>query len=480
MLRSLAKDSLIYTLPAVFSRGIAFFLIPLYTRALAPGDFGSLDLLLTFASIINLTIALEISQAVARFYPIEKDLERQREYASTAFWFTLLTYSVFGAITLALSSQLAPAIMGRNDLTTEFTIGVAYIVLNGIFYLIQNQFKWEFKSKHYAICSTILTLSTAIAAVWLAYWLQMGLKGLLIGMLVGALSGCAYGLIFLRNSFRLPFKVERLKEMLLFSLPLVPSGIAIFINTYADRLIINHYMSLEDVGLYGIASRLAGASMLLMAGLQGALGPLIYKNHELPETPNHIATAFRIFIFISLIFYIMASFFSYELLALLTTPDYYAAAPLIIFLIPAFFLSQMYIFAPGIGLAKKTKYVMYINICGAILNILLNFALIPVMGITGAAIGTLISYLVIFIAYMTISQRLYKAPHKWRPVSILAIFAFVLGLLTYYTSTLGFMRYILIAPLVGTFCAMALRLKLIHAEELSRFFRTLKTSLSIK
>ena len=68
MLKLFFKDSIIYTIPAILSKGISFLLVPLYTRVLSPGDYGSLELFLIFASIINLTIAFEVTQGVARFF----------------------------------------------------------------------------------------------------------------------------------------------------------------------------------------------------------------------------------------------------------------------------------------------------------------------------------------------------------------------------------------------------------------------------
>ena len=89
MIRPLFRDSVIYTVPTVISQGLAFFLIPLYTRVLSPADYGTLDMLMVSGNFVRLTVALEVSQGVARYYLDEKDHNRQVLYASTAFWFTL-------------------------------------------------------------------------------------------------------------------------------------------------------------------------------------------------------------------------------------------------------------------------------------------------------------------------------------------------------------------------------------------------------
>lgn len=140
MLKRFLSDSLIYSIPTVISRGLSVILAPLYTRVLSPSDYGSLELLTVFASIVNLTIALEVSQGVARFYASEPDPDRKVVYASSAFWFTVVCYSIFSALMLFLSPKLASLVMGRNGMVHEFQAGIAYIWINGILYLVQNQF----------------------------------------------------------------------------------------------------------------------------------------------------------------------------------------------------------------------------------------------------------------------------------------------------------------------------------------------------
>jgi len=183
---------------------------------------------------------------------------------------------------------------------------------------------------------------------------------------------------------------------------------------YIDRIMINHFLSLSDVGLYGMAFRLAGVAGLVMVGFRGALTPLIYKHYKEVGTPKQLALIFRIFIAAALIAFLFLSLFSKEILALLTTESYYAAAPLVTILVPAVLLSNMYIFAPGIGIAKKTHFIVWINVAGAMLNIGLNWLFIPLWGLNGAAFATLLGYSCVFSAYMLFSQHYYFVPHNWK------------------------------------------------------------------
>lgn len=426
MIRSFLKDSAIYTIPTFVSRGLSFLLVPLYTRVLSPSDYGSLDLLVAFAAIINLTIALEVSQGVARFYAAEKNPQRKVAYASSAFWFTLVCYSLFALIALFLTRHLAGTIMGQPGLEIAYKIGVTHIWANGLFYLIQNQFRWELRSRNYAGVSLLMSLVTAVVSVWLTYFLRWGLEGLLLGMVTGSLSGSLLGLWWLRDSFKFQFDVARLGEMLSFSSPLVFSGIAVWISQYTDRIMINHYLSANEVGLYGIGFRLSSIAGLVMVGFQGALTPLVYAHYHEADTPRQMALIFRLFLMFALLMFLGLSLFAKDILRLFTTEPFYGGSVVVVYLVPAILLAQMSIFAPGIDIAKQTHLHIWINAGGALLNITLNYFLIPLLGIVGAGLATLVSYLCVFMTYIILSQRFYKVPHQWVQIVMAIIFSVIL------------------------------------------------------
>lgn len=422
MFKTFLRDSAVYAVPSFISRGLSLFLVPLYTRVLSPADYGSLDLLMVFASIVNLVVALEVSQGVARFYTEENCPVRKALYASSAFWFTLVCYSVFCVLMWFGTEQLAPLIMGQAGFETAFRFGLFFIWINGLFLLIQNQLRWELRSREYAAVSLLMTFVGAGASVWLAYYLRLGIEGLLIGGVSGSLAGSVLGLSLLRTSFRFQFSGDKLYEMLKFSSPLVISGIATWISLYVDRMMISYYLSIDDLGLYGIGYRLASIVTLVMVGFQSSLTPLIYNHYQKPDTPIQLERIFRYFLAFALFVYLVLTLFAFDILRVFTTESFLGGAVVVKYLVPAMLLANMYIFAPGISLAKKTHYFIWINLGGACLNILFNIFFIPLLGIIGAALATTISYLIVFTTHMLLSQRYYPVPHRWGTIMGCAAF----------------------------------------------------------
>lgn len=216
MIKNLLRDSVTYVIPSIVNKAISILLIPLYTQILTPSDFGYLDILLIFANFIVLTVTLEIIQGLAFYYTTEHDSRKKIEFASTAFTFTLFCYSILCIFLYHYSTYFTKLIFDTEILLAEFQIGIVYIWLNGINYFIQNQFRWEFRSKQYALNSILVAVSTAISSIILIYYLSKGLWGIIAGMAIGSAIGVLYGLWHVRNTLRLYIYKAPLKAMLTF------------------------------------------------------------------------------------------------------------------------------------------------------------------------------------------------------------------------------------------------------------------------
>jgi O-antigen/teichoic acid export membrane protein len=416
MIKQFFRDSVIYGIGIIIPRGIAFLLLPLYTRVLSPSDYGIIDIVAIVTNLINLTVALEISQGVARFYcETDSQLEKTR-YASTSLIFTVFMYTFFAYIALAFPNQMSNWILGSAEKIDIIKVAVFSIWINGIFYALQNQLRWSLKPKACALTSFICSIATiSVTFLCIIHW-EMGVIGVFWGITWGNLIGSIIALYYARHDIRAVFDWEKLFIMLKFSIPLVPSSVGVFFALYIDRIAIKELLTFTDLGIYGVSYRIGSVVGLLTAGFQSALTPLIYTYFREPDTPQNLARIFRYFMTGALIVLLSVSVFAYEILALLTTPEYYGAAQVIPILVPAILLSGMYIFAPGLGIGKKTKTIAIINIIAAGLNTSLNFILIPNLGICGSALATMLSALIVFSLYIYYGQKYYQIPYEWNKV----------------------------------------------------------------
>jgi len=421
MLRRFFKDSAVYSISNIISRGISLLLVPFYTHVLHPGDLGIIDMLILTTNLINLSIAVEVSQGLARYFPDTTNNIEKIKFASTALIFTVLMHTIFLISAITFLDKITKLILGSQNLSPVMLIALFSIWCNGIFYIIQSQLRWQLQPRDYAVSSILFSVLSLGVTVLLIVVFKKGVKSVFYGKITGYFAGVSYAFYRAKESYRFVFSKEKLKEMLVFSTPLVPSSIAVFVATYIDRIAINKLMSLSDVGIYGVGYRFATIVSFIMVGFQGALTPLIYAHYKNKETPSEISRIFRYFLAVIIPLILLLGIFSREILMIFTTKAYYSADAVIPILAAAIVLSKMYVFFPGLSIAKKTKYIALINILVAAENSAFNFMLIPYLGIKGAAIATLTSALSSFIMYVILSQKFYKISYSWPRMLIASI-----------------------------------------------------------
>ncbi len=413
MLRQLFKDSMLYGAAGIMARGIPLIMIPFFTRVLSPSDYGVVDILIIVAALANLTVAAEISQGLARYFADAETSDDKAGYASSALWFTCAAYFTF----LVISNVFAPALNRFLFDSTQWTwvwrLAVAAMVGNGIYYLVLDLLRWQLNPRGYGISSLVYTTVSVVVSAYLILYLRSGIQGIFLGQIAGAMVGgtCAWG--FSKGIFYFQFDRQKWREMVTFSLPLVPSSIAVFFSLYIDRISIRYFMSLSDVGVYGIGFRVASIMLLLVLGVQASLTPLIYRHYKESETRAEIARSFRYFLLMAFGLYIFISAHAREIISLVTPTSYHEAWRVIPILCLSILIGNLYIFAPGLAIAKKTGIIAGLNLAAAAVNALLNVILIPLWGIVGAAAATFLSSLLCFACHMFFSQRLYRVPHQW-------------------------------------------------------------------
>lgn len=457
MFRRFLRDSATYGIATLLTKGLALAVVPVYTRILSPTDFGSIDLLTVVGSLVNLTIALEVSQGLARFFGSTRHRASRVAYASTALWFTVAAYSTALVVGLVIADVVAPSVVRGVEGGAAVRLAFLGMWAGGIFYLVQNQLRWELRPAAFALVSVVATVTGAAVSVLLVVVAEMGLMGLLLGQAIGNATGAALGVVAARRSYALQFDVSKLRGMLSFSLPLVPSGLGVFASLYVDRILIVGLMSISDVGVFGIAYRIASAMSLLMLGVQAALTPLIYSQHEDPETPGTLAQIFRYFTAAALLGSLAMTLFARTLVEVVAPDSYAGAAEAIPWLAPAFVLGGMYVLAPGLALSRRTGLIAVVNIIGATGMIALNLLLIPTFGIVGAAAADLAGSAVIFLAYLVLGQRTYPIPHNWHQLGgavLVTLAAMVVGVNIRLSPAADTLAKLLV--LVGVGCAFVL------------------------
>jgi len=466
-LKSLFKDSLIYSISDVLTKAIGIFLVPLYTRILHPGDYGVVELISVTGSLVVVVASLQITQSVGRFFPAADSKSEATSIASTALFFTLFIYVILLIVTQYFSGKIW-TILVNDSQAGEAVVRLAFlsIVITGPLYFLQNQLKWQRKAGKHAITSVTFSLVTIVCTFYFVLYLKLGVSGIFSAQVIGGMVGSILAFYFSRASYSLRFDISRLGYMLNYSVPLVVAASSVLILRVLDRFVINGYLSLDDLGIYSIGAKFSSILLIIFGAIQNSLTPRIFASYHADGTSQSIEKAFRIVFSISIFLIVSMSIFSNEILLVLTAPAYYGASTVIPFLLASAALFSLTMFAPGLHISKKTSRIALIHFTVAILAVILSITLIKIFGLVGVACASMLASAVLFVWRFAESERHYHIPYRWGFVIYLSILAAVIIYLSYhYLDTLAIEIFLAKVILLAGFIFLVYRSGIFPGEE---------------
>jgi O-antigen/teichoic acid export membrane protein len=205
MIRKFFKDSVIYSISGFLTKGTSLILFPFYTRAFTPQDYGLIDYVAVLGSVVAVSIALEVTQGLARYYAEASNESEKKEYSSTAIWFTLFCYTLFVIMVFVFRSQLAHLLFDDESFVNIVLLAAITFWSSGLVYTIQNQLRWELKSVLNAKLSLFITITSIGSTIVFVLLLRQGVSGALWAQILANVSGLILGLYFTRSSYGFVF-----------------------------------------------------------------------------------------------------------------------------------------------------------------------------------------------------------------------------------------------------------------------------------
>ncbi len=431
LLDRVIKDGAIYGAATLLARGVHVLLIPVYTRILSPSEFGISDVLLTLIALVDIVISLEISQALMRFFPDARVGPDKDALVSSSFWFIALGHLLVVACLAPFSTQISQMLFGTIEYSLSVLVTIITVFFYGLYNLTTMVLRARLQALHFSISSFAFAAVSSLGTILFVIVFNLAVTGILLGNLIGYLIAAGLALYYARGNYTRSVNFPELRSLLRFSAPLVPSSLGYFLTFYMNRFALNFLLTAGDVGLYAVAYRLASPVNMVMNSLSSSLTPLIYSHYRSEKTPAALAQIFRLVTAGCLMIILLLSVFANEVLRLMTTAEYYSAVNIIPYIAVSAALAGFYIFTPGLFITNETWLISAINVGTGILNIGLNFVLIPMLGLTGAALATCLAMLVNLAVTMVFSQKRYFIPVPWRRIllgSIISICVIVGGL----------------------------------------------------
>lgn len=417
-LRRLATTGGAYTAASILSKFIAVALLPLYTRYLGPEDYGAAEVLFVAVVAVSIVVRLGLIEAILRFYYLDEEDSREvvRSTFAGLLWLTTISALVLlpfaGSISEALLDPKTAAEAGRMAGLTRIAIGGLWVLTMWEFML--TLFRLEERARAYFV-TTLLNVVAAIGlTVVLVVGFGEGARGLLLGSYA---SGGAFvlGLIaWQRRRLSLRFDPALLRRLFRFGLPTMPAEASLYLLNFVDRLIIVRSLGLAEAGLYALAVKFAQAVNVLVRGFQLAWPPLAYSIRDDDEARR--AYAGIVTLFVAGCAWVVAGMwlFSRWIVRALASPEYFGAYNPIGLISTAVTLYALYLVLVVIlGRTGRTELNFPATIAALVANVGLNLALVPALGIVGAGLALVASYLVVLGLMYAFTQRLFPVPYEW-------------------------------------------------------------------
>lgn len=410
-LRSLVKDSALYTVVNVLNKGISIILLPIYTFFLSPEQFGLVDYLAAIGAIVAVTVSLEVTQALARYLPEQRKASGDTSpLISAAILSMLVTFALFIIPTILFAQEISVLLFDSTENTHLIQLCALVYMFTGFVTLFNGILVASLESKKSVIFSLINTVFNGTSTYFILVNTELRVEALLLGQIIGAFVAlvCFYKVVL--GNVRFTFDHEWFTKMYSFSLPLIPSSVGVIFALFTDRLMIKEFLDLESLGVYGIALRVASIMTLITTGFRTAITPLIYVSYKNEDTKSKIINMFYLYLLSAVFIVVAILYFQNGIVLYLSSPDYIGATEVIAILCITVFISNCYVFFPGLSLANKTGMISVVNIFGMVLNFCLNLIFIPKYGIAGAANATMVAAVCTFIAHFVLAQKHYRLP----------------------------------------------------------------------
>ena len=428
-IKHLTKHSFNYSLAEILTKGAGFFLIPIYTRFLTPDDFGIITIIRAISNVVIVIYLMGQIASLQKFYfEYKNDPKKLKDYLGTII-ISLFCFILICTLLLQLfGNSLFPIIAKNVPFKPYLQIVLCTLFLTPLFRFWHRLFQVRERSSLYSLISIAEFWIKISLTLYFIIILKQGALGMIKAFCCSAFIFfiIAIGGVFKEVNFTINFPM--LKESLKYGMPIVPHSLSGWVIGLSDRLILGHYTDLSNVGIYGIGYTIGSAMEIIVVAINLAYVPFFMSTAtDKGEEAKNIFSRLSTYYIMAILFIATCiSIFAKEVIVLMTVKSYYSAFKIVPIIAFSYMISGMYhlVAKPIFYVKTATKYLPIASFGSAIINLILNYLLIPKYDQMGAAYATLISFLASFLFTWVISYKVY--PIKFEYKKIILIFSAII------------------------------------------------------
>lgn len=391
--KELVKNTIILFIGKIATQLLVFFLLPLYTKYLNPADYGYIDLVLTYIQLLIPIVILELDMGVFRYLIDNRsNINMQKKTISSTLYLIIYITFLFAIISLILTAFI--------NIKYIFLIILDIIVTIFSNYFLQIS-RGLGKNVNYSIGCFISGFITVLSNIIQIIILKKGAQSILLSAILGN-SLCT---IYLFISLKIYKYISRKsvdkktnKEIIKYSIPLIPNFLSWWIVGVSDRTLITTFLDVSANGIYATATKFPSIiySLFSIFSLSWTESASLHinekdKNEFFSSIANSVV---KIFSCLSMCLIAVMPFI-FNIFIKNQYTDSYFQIPILT--LGSFFNCLVLIYSAIYVAKKMTKQVAMTSIFAAIINIVINFLFIKIIGLYAASISTTVAYLTMTI-----------------------------------------------------------------------------------
>jgi O-antigen/teichoic acid export membrane protein len=420
-LRRLATTGTAYTASSVVSKLLAVLLLPLYTRYLTPSDYGAAEVMIVAVIATSIVIRFGVIEALLRYYYLAD--EQPDRVVSTGFSSLLWTTTLGAAIAMPFAAPISEALLDDPDAALA-RIAIFGLWVFTLFEYLATLLRVDERARAYFVFNMAGVVMAIPLTVWLVVFEDLGADGLLLAIYGATVPMVAWLALTQRHRLALWPDWGLLRRMVRFGLPTMPAELSLYSLNFIDRIIIVRLAGLAEAGLYALAIKFAQGINVLVRGFQLAWPPLAYSIQDDEEARRAYALIVTWFMAVCAFAVVGLWLEARWIVRLLAAPEYFDAYEAIGPLATGITLYALYlVLVVVLGRTGRTEFNFPATIAATAANIGLNIALVPPLGIVGAGVALIASYLVVLVLMYVFTQRLFPVPYEWRRLGLVVVAA---------------------------------------------------------
>ncbi|NOS84964.1 MAG: oligosaccharide flippase family protein [Ignavibacteria bacterium] len=425
-IKSLSKQTLIYGTSTIIGRFLNFILVPFYTNVFPPSEYGVVAVVFAYIAFLNIVYSFGFEAGYFRFASANEVGDEKQNFTHPFLFITANSFVISGLI-LVFHSSIA-ALIGVKD--ESIIIYSAFILFFDALALIPFAYlRLKNKARVFASIKLVnISVNVALNLILILVF-KLGLEAVFISNLAASLVTLLFLLPNILKNISFTYHKQLFNELWKFSIPYLPAALASMVVQTLNIIILRYLVDVKTVGIYNANYKLGIFMMLIVSMFEYAWRPFFLNNAKDPNAKVLFAKILTLFTGGASVVLIMLTFTIQDIIKIplpfkgyIIGPGYWSGVVIVPIVLFAYMFLGIYTnLIAGIYIEKKTRYLPLITGLGAVLNIASAFLLIPVWGITGGAVSTLISYIAMAVYMYIVSQKFYPVKYETGKLALILL-----------------------------------------------------------